>query len=158
MNASTIAKAVFIIAAVALGVAIARADTAVTAEVVFKTIKSDGSTNTWTQADLVQALGLINRKYHRDCEKASGRRAWHGRLTKEIVNTNDQTKTEVYADGQSFTYKFKTTTPAQAVANRNKKLLARTNGVPARLAAARVQRVTEIETTNVVNQVITSGN
>ena len=122
--------------------------------VVFTTLYSDGSTNTWTQADLVQALGLLNRKYHRDCESATGRKAWHGKLSKEVINTNDQTKTEVYADGTSFTYKFKVVTPAMAVSNANKRVMVSTNGIPAKLAAARLRRAQEKATTNVVNQVL----
>ena len=47
-------------------------------DTVVTTLFSDGSTNAWTQADLVAALGLMNRKYHRDMESESGRRAWHG--------------------------------------------------------------------------------
>ena len=35
-------------------------------EVVATTLLADGSTNTWTQADLRDALGLMNRMYHRD--------------------------------------------------------------------------------------------
>lgn len=127
-------------------------------KVVFTTQLEDGSTNTWTQADLVAALGLLNRKYHRDCESPNGRKAWHGRLVKEIIDEDAETKTEIHEDSTTFVYRFKVVTPSQAVTDRNKKLVANTNGVPARLAAARVQRVQEIQTTNVVNQVITSGN
>lgn len=126
-------------------------------EIVFRTLMADGTTNVWTQADLVQALGLVNRKYHRDCETPSGRRAWHGRLSKEIVNTNDQTKTEVYADGQRFTYKFKIVTPAQAVKTANAKLAtAMTNGIPVSLARARIRRAEEKSTTNIVSEVLTT--
>ena len=143
-----------IFAAVAIFAAtIAISDT----NVVFTTLYSDGKTNTWTQADLVQALGLLNRKYHRDCESASGRKAWHGKLSKEVINTNDQTKTEVYADGTSFTYKFKVITPAMAVSNANKRVMVSTNGIPAKLAAARLRRQQEKATTNIVTQVLEVG-
>jgi hypothetical protein len=104
---------------------------------------------------LVKALGLLNRKYHRDCETAGGRKAWHGKLKKEIVNTNELTKTEVYEDGTSFTYKHKIITPAQAVKDYNSRLS--TNGVPARIAAARLRRMQEKATTNIVNQVLKAG-
>lgn len=125
--------------------------------VVFTTLMADGSTNTWTQSDLVQALGLLNRKYHREIAAPSGRKEWHGRLVKEIINEDAGTKTEIHEDGTTFVYKFKAVTPSQAVTDRNKKLTANTNGVPAALAAARLRRVQEIQTTNIVNQVITSG-
>ena len=134
----------------------AKADT-VESDVVFVTLKADGSTNTWTQADLVQALGLINRKYHRDCETALGRKAWHGKLKKEIVNTNDLTKTEVYEDGTTFSMPAKIVTPSQAVANANKNRLANTNGIPAKLAQARLLRAQEKATTNVVEKVLKVG-
>ena len=126
-------------------------------DVVFVTLKADGSTNTWTQADLVAALGLLNRKYHRDCETASGRKAWHGKLKKEIVNTNDLTKTEIYEDGTSFSLPAKIITPSKAVAAANKNRLANTNGIPARLAQARVLRMQEQSTTNIVTVVLESG-
>lgn len=123
-------------------------------DVVFTTLYSDGTTNTWTQADLVEALGLLNRKYHRDCETASGRKAWHGRLKKEIVNTNDLTRTEVYEDGKTFTAKWKLITPAVAVSNANKRVMLSTNGIPAKLAAARLRRQQEKATTNIVTTVL----
>lgn len=122
--------------------------------VVFTTLYSDGRPNTWTQADLVEALGLLNRKYHRDCETASGRKAWHGRLKKEIINTNDLTRTEVYEDGKTFTAKWKLITPAVAVSNANKRVMLSTNGIPAKLAAARLRRQKEKATTNIVTTVL----
>ena len=128
-----------------------------TDKVVFTTLKSDGSTNVWTQADLVAALGLINRKYHRDCETAAGRKAWHGKLKREIVNTNDLTKTEVYEDGTSFSLPAKIITPSKAVASANKNRLANTNGIPAKLAQARLLRAQEKATTNIVEKIITPG-
>ncbi len=120
--------------------------------VIFTTLKSDGTPNTWTQEDLVQALGLLNRKYHRDCETVSGRKAWHGKLKKEIVNTNELTKTEVYEDGTTFSMPAKIITPAVSVSNANKALS--TNGIPAKLAAARLRRQQEKATTNIVTTVL----
>jgi hypothetical protein len=138
-------------AAVAIFVAtIAISDT----NVVFTTLYSDGKPNAWTQADLVEALGLLNRKYHRDCETPSGRKAWHGRLKKEIINTNDLTRTEVYEDGKTFTAKWKLVTPAVAVSNANKRVMLSTNGIPAKLAAARLRRQQEKATTNIVTTVL----
>ena len=152
-------KMFFVVVAAAIACAAAwtaKADT-IESDVVFVTLKADGSTNTWTQADLVAALGLLNRKYHRDCETSSGRKAWHGKLKKEIVNTNDLTKTEVYEDGTTFSMPAKIVTPSQAVANANKNRLANTNGIPAKLAQARLLRAQEKATTNVVDKIITPG-
>lgn len=126
-------------------------------KVVFTTLLEDGSTNTWTQADLVAALGLLNRKYHRDCEGAGGRKSWHGRLTKEIVDEDAETKTEVYEDGTTFVYKFKKVTPQQAVKDYNSKLTVNTNGVPQSLARARLKYAQDRATTNTVIQVLKAG-
>lgn len=49
------------------------------APIVAETLFEDGTTNTWTQTDLTDALGLMNRKYHRDIETESGRTKWHGK-------------------------------------------------------------------------------
>lgn len=126
-------------------------------KVVFTTQLEDGSTITWTQADLVAALGLLNRKYHRDCEGASGRKAWHGRLTKEIVDEDAEIKTEVYEDGTTFVYKFRKVTPAQAVKDYNSRLNVQTNGIPPLLAQARMRRAQEMATTNIVEKIIAPG-
>lgn len=127
-------------------------------KVVFTTQLEDGSTNTWTQSDLVAALGLLNRKYHRDCESPNGRKAWHGRLAKEIIDEDAETKTEVHEDGTTFVYKYKKITPSQAVKDHNSRLTTvKTNGVPASLARARLARVREMQTTNIVSEVLVAG-
>lgn len=70
-------------------------------QVVMSTIRADGSTNTWTQGDLQDALGLINRKYWRDMESDAGRRAWHGPRMAQFVLTNGTQliRVDVYKDG-----------------------------------------------------------
>ena len=65
-------KLIFAVAAAISAVALAQEP------VVAQTIRADGSTNTWTQADLQAALGLMNRMYHRDMATDAGRRKWHG--------------------------------------------------------------------------------
>lgn len=119
--------------------------------VVAKTLFSDGSTNTWTQADLIAALQLMNRKYHRDCESQSGRAAWHGKLVAQIVDTNREVKIERHADGKEFTFRWRNRKAADSAKSQLAKLKKRTmttNGVPAALAAAR-QRIGETTTSNV---------
>ena len=123
------------------------------AQVIATTLFSDGSTNVWTQADLIAALQLISRKYHRDCESPNGRRAWHGRMREEVV-TNDTTilKREIHEDGQVFEFKARLRPPAANVAAANSRLkTTMSRGVPAALAAARAQREVEKATTNIVN-------
>lgn len=114
------------------------------------TLFSDGSTNTWSKADLVAALQLMNRKYHREVETPSGRAAWHGRLVSQAIDTNALVKIERYADGTEFTIPFappahpRPTPPAFDA-----------NGVPSRLAAARARRAAERAATNTVTVVVT---
>lgn len=72
--------------------------------VVLVTRLADGSANVWTQVDLVDALGMVNRKYHRDMATDQGRRSWHGAIVPEkctIVTDADGRKfrRDVYADG-----------------------------------------------------------
>ena len=59
------------------------------APVVAETLFADGTTNSWTQGDLVDALGLMNRKYWRDMRTADGRVKWHGkRLRQYFIDEN----------------------------------------------------------------------
>ena len=71
-------KVLFLIIAVC---AVAQADE----QIVAQTIRADGTTNTWTQADLQAALGLMNRMYWRDQETDAGRRKWHGERIGEYL-------------------------------------------------------------------------
>lgn len=76
--------------------------------VVAATVRADGSTNTWTQADLQAALGLMNRMYWRDQETDAGRRKWHGDRIGQYVLPAGETnaaghevfiRVDLYADG-----------------------------------------------------------
>ena len=71
--------------------------------IVATTLREDGTTNTWTQADLTDALGLMNRKYWRDMESPSGRTQWHGKIVESHLETNETTRViqrvDRYADG-----------------------------------------------------------
>lgn len=76
--------------------------------VVAATLRADGSTNTWTQADLQAALGLMNRMYWRDQETDAGRRKWHGERIGQYVLPTGETNAAgkailvnvmLYADG-----------------------------------------------------------
>ena len=70
--------------------------------VIAATLYADGTTNTWTQADLVDALGLMNRKYHRDMASEQGRAQWHGKRLQQYVLTNETGKiygVSIYEDG-----------------------------------------------------------
>lgn len=124
-------------------------------EVVAVTRLADGSSNTWTMADLQAALGLLNRKYHRDVERPAGRAAWHGPLEREIPDAARGVKTEVYADGTRFEFPYRDVGTPTAISNRNSQLkLNLTRGVSANLAAARLRRAQERATTNIVYRVV----
>ena len=93
-------KLIAAIAAVTCGVAFADD------QIVAQTLREDGSTNTWTQAELQQALGMVNRMYWRDMETDSGRRKWHGALVGQYVVTNDAGRVcvvQLYSDMTCFT-------------------------------------------------------
>ena len=131
--------------------------------VVITTLFSDGTTNTWTQADLVAALQLVNRKYHRDVSTAEGRRAWHGkRVGKEVITTNETGaifKTTTHEDGMTFTDRAKVVTPADSAAAYSASLPkpAMTNGIPVRLANARLRAAQDKGVTNEVSVTISAG-
>lgn len=123
-------------------------------DTVVTTLLSDGSTNTWTQTELVSALQLMNRKYHRDVKTAAGRAEWHGKIVKTEI-AEDLTRTTTYEDGTVFVdapVKARTAGIAQTA-----RILAQTNGVPARLAAARAKVAAEEGATTVMNVVVNAS-
>lgn len=110
----------------------------------------------WTAEELVAALDLMNAKYNRDVKTEAGRKAWFGKLDHTIVNTNDLTRTEVYEEGYTWVEPWAAPKPVEAVkaANAKLKMPVITNGIPARLAAARLRRQAEKETvSNVVERI-----
>ena len=139
--AGMLATSIIALAADAQGSAVAAPSAT---DTVVTTLLSDGSTNTWTQADLVAALGLMNRKYHRDMESESGRRAWHGTCT--TTNDFDRcVKVWLYEDG--FIYETPISAPKPKVekaidvaARRAAALAAKTNGVPGEVAQLYAKR------------------
>ena len=130
--------------------------------IVAQTLFSDGRTNTWTQADLISALQLMNRKYHRDVATKTGRVAWHGAIVgKPIVTTNETTliKITTHEDGTTFTDTATVTPTARSVAAANENLPkpVMTTGVPAKLAAARLRRQAEAQSVSNVTVTVTAG-
>ena len=114
------------------------------APIVAETLLADGSTNAWTQADLVDALGLLNRRYRRDIETQGGRTAWHGREVSQSPCTNAAgafVMRRVYADGFVFDEPARPPSPPPekaAKAALNSRALLATNAVSPRLAARRL--------------------
>ena len=93
---------------IALSVALCCAVLVADDPVVAVTLREDGTTNTWTQAELQAALGLMNRMYWRDQETDAGRRKWHGdRIGQYVLPTGETNavgrevfvRVDLYADG-----------------------------------------------------------
>ena len=104
MGAAIVALAIYIFAFGAVMRCFADEQSA--APIVAETLFEDGSTNTWTAADLQQALGLMNRKYHREQETDAGRLAWHGkRMGQYLIDVGDgkQCLVMLYEDGFAWT-------------------------------------------------------
>lgn len=106
--------------------------------------------------EILHAVELNMAKYDLDMAHPDGRKSWHGKLHHEEVHTNDLFKIEVYTNeltGATWRYRlpFKPTNPAAQVKRTNAALPRPviTNGIPAKLAAARIRR--QIESTTVSN-------
>jgi len=130
--------------------------------VVAQTIRADGTTNTWTQAELQTALGLVNRMYWRDMETSAGRERWHGkRVGTPQLDTNLCIQVWRYADGFAWTNAWtrpksqmerEAEAAARAAARRKAEFERLTNAVPGivaqiladREAASRTNSVTVV--------------
>ena len=155
MNTKTLLIAMIAGALALCPVAAARA----AAPVVAETLLADGTTNTWTQADLVAALGLLNRRYRRDIETEAGRREWHGRETSQTLVTNAAGRLvmrRTYADGFTFDDEARRPTARRAASNIAARVRASlpAAGVPPRLAALRTRAAAVAAETNVT---VTAG-
>jgi len=127
--------------------ALARADE----DILARTLRADGSVNTWTATDLSDALGLMNRKYWRDMQSESGRKAWHGPLLRTMIDTNALIKVFTYEDGFEYTNTWtRPVSPVErdiaAAAARAEELRERLRGRPSALAEIYTARL-EAETT-----------
>ena len=88
-----------------------------------------------------------------------GRFRCHGRYVGQTVDLASQTATFTHADGTTYSVKFAAPNLSASVAAANKRLPAApmTNGIPARLVAARLRRYEEkLVGTNYVSQVETA--
>ena len=82
---------------------------------------------------------LLNARYDRDMKSETGRTAWHGKMLKQIVDTNALTHVTVYEDG--YELKSRWTAPKSSAASYNARLPKppMTNGIPVALAKARMR-------------------
>ena len=113
-------------------------------DVIAATLRTDGTTNTWTAAELSDALGLMNRKYWRDMQTPAGRVSWHGKLEKQELHADEKILVEIYEDGFAWTNAVKATATKPVTPS----------GIPERLAAIRAKRAAEKAVTNVVVNVV----
>lgn len=134
-----------------LAVALASGAVAAQTNAVLSTIRADGTTNLWTEADLKDALGLMNRKYWRDMATANGRAEWHGKVVKSESQTNETglVRVDTYEDGYVHTEKAKRVqsrpnraNPMASSANRAAKLRERIATNDVQLAAIPVESIT----------------
>ena len=142
-------KALICCAVAAFAVAAsAETNETVTAEAIIgeslKVFQDEG----WTARDVADAIRSLRGLYVRENATAEGRRRWHGKVERTVVTTNETTlvKITTHEDGETFTDTAKITPTAESVAAANAKLArpGMTNGVPAKLAAARLRRQAEV--------------
>lgn len=136
--------------------------------IVAVTQYADGSANTWTQGDLQDALGLMNRKYHRDMQSEPGRTAWHGKRLQQYLLTNDVGAIYVvnlYEDGYTHQLPARKVTPVDPEAKAKAAAAAKARAeavraaweaanLPAELAALRAAQRSASGVTNEVTVVI----
>ena len=120
-----------------------------------KVIQDEG----WTAADVADAIRSLRGLYLRDNATKEGRTRWHGKVVATSVDTNTLVRTTVHEDGEVFEDAASLITPLDSVRAGNAKLPppVMTNGIPVRLANARLRQRTNATTTNVVSVTITAG-
>lgn len=111
----------------------------IAANQLLKTSASDSS-----GVNDAELLEMMHKVYAADMKTEAGRVKWHGKLTAQLVDTNALIKVDTYLDGYVVTNNWKLVTPRSAVDALSRKLSATTNGIPAKLAAARQKRVAEL--------------
>lgn len=95
---------------------------------------------------LLHAMQLQMSKYDADMKTQSGRRAWHGKLLYSEIHTNELCAVEVYSnevDGAVWRYRLPFKPKASVT---HAKTPPMTNGIPVKLAQARMRRYQEQNT------------
>ena len=107
----------------------------------------------------LHAMKLNMVKYDMDMRSPAGRRNWHGRLVSEEIYTNELVKVEVYSNEVSgAVWRYRLPFKPVELKKTSRKVTYSTNGIPARLAAARAKRAAEINGGTVVTNVETTAN
>ncbi len=99
---------------------------------------------------------LISRVYKNAVKSKAGRGKWHGKIVRTVVDDETLIKTTTYEDGTVFTDAAKLTTAISSAQAAKARVVA-TNGVPARLAAARLKVAADAGKTNTVTITIKAG-
>jgi len=122
---------------------------------VMKVIEDEG----WNAEDVADAIKSLRELYLRDNATAEGRRRWNGKVVSTSVDTDAMTKTTVYENGAVFVDPARVVTALDSVKAGNAKLPppVMTNGIPARLAAARLRQRENSTTTNEVTVTVKAG-
>lgn len=100
----------------------------------------------WTAQDVADAIKALRGLYVRDNATKDGRARWHGKVVETRVDTNALIRTTIHEDGAIFQDEAKIVTPAESVKASNERLPKpiTTNGVPVKLAEARLRRQAEV--------------
>ena len=142
-------KVLFCCAVAAFAVAAsAETNETVTAEAIIGESLKVFQDERWTARDVADAIRSLRGLYVRENATAEGRRRWHGKVERTVVTTNETTlvKVTTHEDGKTFIDAATIKPTAESVAAANAKLArpVMTNGVPAKLAAARLRRQVEV--------------
>lgn len=113
----------------------------------------------WTAADVADAIRSLRGLYLRENATKEGRARWHGKVVTTSVDTNTLIRTTVHEDGEVFEDAAKIVTPAQAAQAQLARLPppVMTNGIPARLANARLRQRENSTLTNEVTVTLKAG-
>lgn len=135
-----------VVAAVSIAASAGANETISVDEVIGETIKVFAAEG-WTAKDVAEAVKSLRGLYVRDNATADGRKRWHGKVVSTSVDTNRLVKVTVHEDGETFEDAAKVSPTAASVAAANARLATpvMTNGIPAKLAAARLRRQSEID-------------
>lgn len=107
----------------------------------------------------LHALKLNMVKYDMDMMKQQGRRDWHGKLVSEEIHTNELVKVEVYSNEVSgAVWRYRLPFKPVELKKSSRTVTYSTNGIPARLAAARARRAAQLNGGVVVTNIETTAN
>ena len=107
----------------------------------------------------LHAMKLNMVKYDMDMRSQAGRRNWHGRLVSEEIHTNELVKVEVYSNEVSgAVWRYRLPFKPVELKKTSRKVTYSTNGIPARLAAARAKRAAQLNSGVIVTNIETTAN